>query len=331
MGNVILFEPCIATSNVGDSIICKYAKKAVEKIFPEEAFIELPTQMPVSNKMLKRFRNVEYRFVCGSNLLQSNMFWALSRRGIVTHGIRQWDISLLNAKKYAPSILLGCGWQNYSKRTNLYTKLLWKNVLSKERIHSVRDNYTLEKLKSIGIENVVNTGCPSTWALTPEFCKDIPAKKAKNAIVTITDYRADIKSDGKLLRSVIDNYDKVWLWLQGVEDRAYFEQFNREIKEKIILVAPQLQSYHNVLVNNDVDYIGTRLHGGIYALNQKKRSIIIGVDNRAKEMHKDINLKIVGREAIEDLVDAINSSFETKISIQQKQIDLFLNQFKVDE
>lgn len=327
MSKVILYTPSIATSNVGDRIIYQYCSSAIRKMFSSDALIELPTQIPASNKILNRFKDVDKRFICGSNLLQSNMFFALSRCGIATHAIRQWDISLSTARKYAPAILLGCGWQNYSENINLYTKALWRKILSKDYIHSVRDNYTLEKLKSIGIDNVINTGCPTTWALTPEFCKSIPTGKAPNAIVTITDYRQDIRSDEKMLCTVIENYDKVWLWLQGVEDRKYFEQFSNGIKDKVILVAPQLESYNEILLNNDVDYIGTRLHGGIHALNNKKRTIIIGVDNRAIEMQKDINLQVVDRETIEDLAVKINSAYETKINIPQKQIDSFLDQF----
>lgn len=328
MSNVILYSPSIATSNVGDRIIYQYCSKAIRKIFPCEALVEFPTQIPTSNKMLNRFKDVEKRFVCGSNLLQSNMFFALSRRGIATHAIRQWDISLSTAGKYASAILLGCGWQSYSKGINLYTKALWRKVLSKDYIHSVRDNYTLEKLKSIGIDNVINTGCPTTWALTPEFCKNIPTKKAPNAVVTVTDYRPDIQSDEKMLRTVVENYDKVWLWLQGVEDKKYFEQFSDDIKSKVILVAPQLESYDDILSNNDVDYIGARLHGGIHALNNKKRTIIIGVDNRAIEMQKDINLNVMTRSNLEHLQAEIYSEKATDIKISIDNIALFLNQFK---
>lgn len=329
MSNVILFNPSIATSNVGDKIIFYYSDKAIKSIFPNDAIIEFPTQMPVSNKILNRFRPIEYRFICGSNLLQSNMAFKLGRKGIITHGIRQWDISLSNAKKYAPTVLLGVGWQNYNTNVNAYTKALWRKVLSQKYIHSVRDDFTVERLKSIGIDNVINTGCPTTWALTPKFCKEIPTKKAKNAITTVTDYRPDRESDQQMLRTVIESYDKVWLWLQGIDDAKYFEGFDEDIKRRIILLGPQLDIYRNILLNNDVDYIGTRLHGGIYALNHKKRAIIIGVDNRAIEMNKDINLKVIKRENMHTLASEIQSEWQTDIRIRQENISLFTDQFNL--
>ncbi len=327
MKKIVLYSPFIGTSNVGDGIIFHYSKKAIRNVFKEDALIELPTQMPVSKKILNRYGKDTLKVVCGSNLLQSNMWFKLGRRGILTHAIRQWDISLCDAKKITPVVLLGCGWQNYAKKPNWYTKKLWKTLLKGPYIHSIRDDYTLKMLNSIGITNVVNTGCPTTWALTPEFCKEIPSAKAKNVITTITDYRQDLDKDQRMLEILLENYETVWLWLQGVYDLEYFNKFREGIKEKIILVPPQLDSYHEVLVNNDVDYIGTRLHGGIYAINQKKRAIIIGIDNRALEMQKDINLTVVPRASIENIVDMINGEIITDIRLPQDKIDMFLSQF----
>ena len=327
MNSIVLFNPSIATSNIGDRIIFKYCDEEIKKVFADEPIIEFPTQMPVSRKISNRFKETQYRFICGSNLLQSNMALKIGRKGVMTHDIRQWDISLSNVRKYAPVILLGVGWQNYNSKVNLYTKKLWKSVLSEKYIHSVRDEFTLDVLKSIGIENVVNTGCPTTWALTPDFCKDIPIKKAQNVVTTITDYRQDIQRDETMLQVLIENYDKVWLWLQGIGDADYFNTLNKEIRKKIILVGPQLEHYHNLLINNDIDYVGTRLHGGIYALNHKKRAIIIGIDNRAIEMNKDINLKVVRQDDINELACVIQSVWKTDIKIHERNIELFLKQF----
>ena len=80
------------------------------------------------------------------------------------------------------TILLGAGWREYEKSVNLYTKYFWKTVLDKRYLHSVRDNYTKARLRKMGIGNVINTGCPTMWNLTPEFCSTVPEKKAKNVI-----------------------------------------------------------------------------------------------------------------------------------------------------
>ena len=49
----------------------------------------------------------------------------------------------------------------------------------------------------------------------------------------------------------------------------------------------------NFTKKNKFDYIGTRLHAGIYCLEHFKRSIIIGVDNESYWIGKDSNLLVI--------------------------------------
>ena len=53
------------------------------------------------------------------------------------------------------------------------------------------------------------------------------------------------------------------------------------------------------MANTEFDYVGTRLHAGILALNYRKRTLIIAVDNRAAEMKTDINLPVIARGDLE--------------------------------
>ena len=66
-------------------------------------------------------------------------------------------------------------------------------ILDSTYLHSVRDSYTEKKLKQIGIDNVINTSCPTMWRLTEEFCSHIPCKKQDTVVTTITDYRKNIE------------------------------------------------------------------------------------------------------------------------------------------
>ena len=63
----------------------------------------------------------------------------------------------------------------------------------------------------------------------------------------------------------------------------------------VIIIPRDLEAYERRLIQGNVDYVGTRLHAGIFALNHKVRSIIVAVDNRAIEIAKDTNLPIVRR------------------------------------
>jgi hypothetical protein len=59
----------------------------------------------------------------------------------------------------------------------------------------------------------------------------------------------------------------------------------------------------------------------------KRRTIIIGIDNRAIEMKKDFNLPIVEEKDISSLEALINSDFNTEINIPVKNIEIWKNQF----
>ena len=95
----------------------------------------------------------------------------------------------------------------------------------------------------------------------------------------------------------------------------------------IELVSPEVQSFDSLLEKEDIDYVGTRLHAGIRALQHKRRTIIISIDNRAKEMDKSFNLPILERESINDLEDMIRSDFRTNIHVPEDKIIEWKKQF----
>ena len=79
----------------------------------------------------------------------------------------------------------------------------------------------------------------------------------------------------------------------------------------------------------NIDYVGTRLHAGIHALNHGIRSIIVEVDNRSAEIAKDTNLPVIKRDAITSgLKKMIESEWPTQITIDSAAISKFVGQFK---
>src|SRR5699024_1450593 len=153
----------------------------------------------------------------------------------------------------------------------------------------------LQKLKSIGIDNVVNTGCPTLWNLTADHCNEIPTNKSKVVVATITDYMQDTERDSFMLNTLKKQYESVFIWLQGSNDFNYFNSFDNDIKEGIQIIPANLSLYNNFLDTHDCDFVGTRLHAGIRAMQKKKRTIILSVDNRAREMGRDFNLNVLDR------------------------------------
>lgn len=306
MKKIILYNPAISSMNLGDEIISESCKQNLDKLFDSDMYIEISTHLPVNNNYLKRIKDVRYSFVLGSNLLMPK----LDAR------FRQWDIKMWNVDYMKPVILMGVGWNRYSTKTTIYTKNLYKKLLSKEYIHSVRDSYTEQKLKEIGINNVINTGCPTFWNLTKEHCKDISKIKSDKVVCTLTDYKKDFEKDKKLFEILKRNYKEIYFWPQGSDDYEYFKQMNIH---NIHVIPPYLKEFDNIL-KTKVDYIGTRLHGGIRALQYKCRSIILAVDNRATELNKDYNIPVIQRNDIDKLDDKINKELITDIILPNENI-----------
>ena len=315
MKKIIRYNPSLTTMNMGDFVIFDSIEKQLGQLFKDAFNIDVSTHLPISYVFSNLLNEADYKFVCGTNLLMGKL------NGI----FRQWDINIFNAAKLGPAILIGAGWWQYNNNPNGYTKKVYKKILSREFNHSVRDNYTKKMLNNIGFDNVICTACPTMWSLTKEHCEGIPQTKASKVVTTLTDYNKDAEKDQRMLDVLSENYDKVYVWMQGMGDYAYLNELCTN--DKIEIIPPSLARYDEVLENEDVDYIGSRLHGGIRALQKQVRCVILGVDNRAKEKEKDFNIKVIDRNDVEKLPLLINSSFKTEIDIPIDEINRWKSQF----
>ena len=227
---------------------------------------------------------------------------------------------------YRNTVLMGIGFDSTSIRSDRYTRILFHTILSKKYIHSVRDTFSERMLRQMGIKNVIYTGCPTMWKLNDEHCKQIPQCKANKVICTITDYNRDYSLDKKMLDILLDSYKEVYFWIQGQEDLAYLRELGYE--KRVHIVPSILKEYDKILQCKDLDYVGTRLHAGIRAMNMSHRSIIISIDNRAECIAKDTGLPIILREDIPIyLKDQIFQSFKTEIKLPWKNIKRWKEQF----
>ena len=317
MKTITILDTSVATKNVGDSIIMDSVNRELKELFKKDMIFYSITQGKVDKASYDLFKLSNYSFVGGTNLLSSNM-----------NKYNQWKINLIDSIYCKNMILMGVGWWQYQQKPNFYTRYLLKSVLNKNILHSVRDSYTETLLKDIGIKNVINTGCPTMWQLSEDHCKKIPTMKAKNVVFTLTDYNRDMINDQKLINVLIENYEKVYYWPQGSEDFKYIKLF-KNIND-IQLLGGNLDSYDELLDNKDIslDFVGTRLHAGIRSLQKLRRTLIIGIDNRAEEKSKDFNLNVLSRINIDKLNEIIKNDIITDIHLKNENIIKWRNQFK---
>ena len=234
----------------------------------------------------------------------------------------QWNINWWNSKPFRGLVLMGVG-AGAGEKTNWYTKKLYNKILSQNFLHSVRDERSKDFLQSIGLK-AINTGCVTLWKLTPEFCKSIPQQKSDKVVFTLTATEKD-ETDQKLIDILINNYKEVYFWPQGYKDYDYLHLFNNI--ENIKILEASKDAYDEFLTNKETDYVGTRLHGGIYALRHKRRAIILAIDERARGIHDSNKIPCIEKTNLDELKTMINSVFETNVVLNKEAIDLWESQF----
>ena len=132
--------------------------------------------------------------------------------------------------------------------------------------------------------------------------------------------------DQKLIDILKKEYEELYFWVQGAFDLEYFRSFNNT--EGIHIISPEVDNYSEVLNLPDLDYVGTRLHAGMFAMQHKKRAIILAFDNRVRDMQAAYDLHVIERDEIERLPQMINSTFATDVKLKKDNIDKWLSQFQ---
>lgn len=322
MEKMLLLDTSVGSLNKGDDIIMKCVRYQLSEITMRSYLLTLPThvspfhwyQVVRRSNRVRIYSEAKYKFVGGSNLLTTDM---------LTH-FPQWNINIFNYAPLKGSILVGVGAGKGSK-VNSYTRILYNKVLSHEYSHSVRDERTKRILNDMGFKSI-NTGCATMWSLTPEFCSEIPTKKSNSVIFTLTHHSKDLVYDQLLIDILNRNYENVYFWIQDADDLNYLKKLKNT--KNIKIVPPTIEDYEKILFT-DIDYIGTRLHGGIYAMRHKKRSIIIGIDERAQGMNETYNLNIINRSDLYNLEDMINSDILTDVKVNFNAVNRWLDQFRI--
>lgn len=313
---IAVFDTSVGSLNTGDCIIMDAVNKEINLLFKEYMCIRIPTQSKISRLAYIALSKADYKFVGGTNLLSSNM---LIRN--------QWKLDIVDSLFVGNITLMGVGWWQYQRYPDIYTRFLLRKVLSKDALHSVRDSHAVSMLTAIGIRNVLNTSCPTMWNLTEEHCALIPQRKAEDVIVTLTDYNRNPSLDIELLSILRRSYRSLYFWPQGIKDLDYMKSLGW--LDKVIPINEGLKAYDNLLSSKyfDLDFIGTRLHAGIRALQNKKRTIIVGIDNRAIEKSKDFNLRVVKRNNLSTLNCELKKDFATEIKLPLEAIRKWKSQF----
>jgi polysaccharide pyruvyl transferase WcaK-like protein len=202
--------------------------------------------------------------------------------------------------------------------------MVYDKFLNKEIYHSARDERSKQYMERLGLK-ALNTGCVTMWMLTPEHCAQIPTKKSESVVFTLTASNAKDVKDQELINILLENYKEVYYWPQGHTDYDYLQKFDNIASIKVLPATKE--AYDSYLTDNQTDYVGTRLHGGVYALRHKRRSIIIAIDERARAINADTSLPCIDKNNLSQLSAMINSDLITRINMPFDTIKRWKQQF----
>ncbi len=289
------------STNLGDLIIYESISKYLEELFPDKEVIRISTHTFLEKRHFDILKENNLKFFGGTNALSSNIRqyhqWKLSRDRFffLNPGIRE-------------VILFGVGWWQYQEKPTWATKLFYKNVLSGVHQHSVRDQYTKEKVLGMNIRNVLNTTCPTTWTLDGRTVNR-KMSNVKDCLFMLTDYSSNAERDNELLKIILEYYSgTLYFFPQGALDIDYMNSLElfKANKGRIKILERTIEAFNDCISRKDINFIGTRLHGGIKCLQNSIDSIIIAIDNRAMEISRDIHLPVVDRNDYSKLRQWLN-------------------------
>lgn len=303
---ITVLDPAVENVNAGDEII----SSAIKRI---PGLGEYETERITTHRPL---RLAERRIVSQSDLVVLGGTNAISSH---MERFRQWlvDPDLL-LRIRGKLLLLGVGWWQYQDAPCAYTRWLLRNMCTDQLPHSVRDSYTATRLGEIGIRSLM-TSCPTMWDLESE--KQRPLLSSPRAVITVTDYKHAPEVDSEWIRAVEANYSEVVAIGMGPGDAEYFSSLHLN---KTSWGGVGVAALDRALI--DSDFIGTRLHAGVFAIQQGRPSLVLSVDNRAREIASDTNLHVVDRTDVRGLEESLRST-PSRITLPMTAISQWTSQF----
>jgi len=193
---------------------------------------------------------------------------------------------------------MGVGWWQYQATPGPINSFLWRKTLSHKFIHSVRDEFTLNQLKAIGLENTLNTACPSMWSL-PDNSANIVNSSFDYSILTLTDYNRSPSCDLNIIKHALTLSKKIAFFPQAPTDLSYFLSLtasNNISNSNFLILKPNLQTFSEFISANNCFYIGTRLHAAIFCIEHSLPAILISIDNRMRELASDTKMLFIERD-----------------------------------
>jgi polysaccharide pyruvyl transferase WcaK-like protein len=309
---VVVVDPGMASSNLGDQIISDaITREFVTPVSNGGADVSvMPMHGILTDDYKQLLREADEVVVCGTNLLSDNMRFRSSW---------EWnkaDIALAKGKL----TVFGAGWWQYQVGGVDPLTARWMRNLSSGRAWGVRDEYSQQRLMTAGVK-AQHLSCPTLWRVTSQ---KLPFKQPR-VVVTLTDYNQDPLADRRLINLLAARFQEVLFWPQGPGDRKYIESLDPDAK----FIAPSLQAFDDALKLPGSAYVGLRLHGGIRALQFGVPSLIMSIDNRAREISRSVGLFAPSRNDFRSIEAALSGRDAIELRLPHESISTWKKEWGI--
>jgi polysaccharide pyruvyl transferase WcaK-like protein len=153
-----------------------------------------------------------------------------------------------------------------------------------------------------------------------------------SVVFTLTDYAQDPREDAWLVEFLLKEYRRVYFFPQGAGDLKYLRSLvSGDCINRILTIDRSLSAYDALLERENLDYVGTRLHGGIRALQKGRRATIISLDNRAESISMDTGLPTVQRyQAQKVLAKVVCERADIHLRLNRTGVEQFLESLRIN-
>jgi Polysaccharide pyruvyl transferase len=309
---IVVVDPGARSTNLGDRVISDaITARFVDPLLTAGLEVRrIPLHGHLDDADRDLVRAASEVVVCGTNLLATHMRfrspWQWSRS----------DIALATGKL----TVLGAGWWQYQRSGVDPWTARWLRSLAGTKTWAVRDEYSHAKLQRAGVASV-HLSCPSVWAL---HSQRLPSGQS-HVVATLTDYSQDPLADRRLHRWLEHRFDHVSYWPQGPGDERYI----RELLGAVHVLDPSLAALDTALAEPATAYIGLRLHAGIRAIQRGVPSLVLSIDNRAREIAASIGLGVASRYRISEVERLTRSGHTLALAVPHLAIDAWLGQWQL--
>lgn len=304
-------DPSIDSTNAGDIIIAQAVESQLRQRLNITELLRLPTQRGWTKEERSSAKECDLFIVGGTNLLSSH-----------PARYRQWRFGLRDAVHLrGKCVLFGVGWWQYQAPPDAWARRLYGALLHPSLEQGVRDSYSVSQLRTV-THRVRNISCPTLWAA--QRTGRTQSRFSDVIVTTLTDYSRDHHADAEMLQVLERRANQLMVWPQGEEDRQYIS----ELGFARYCIGPGLASLAQALSGGGVEYVGTRLHGGVRALQLGIPSAIIAVDNRAIEIGSDTGLWVLPREEVDDLDMFLDTRDTWQLTLPDESIEAWLQSLR---